>query len=471
MRRCEPAIGTTDTGLSLAFAIAATLSCPFVDNTLGQEPPHYRVIDLGTMSGQSNSLVALAVNDRRQAVGWIDEAGFGGTVGFFWDDGVFFDLEGSSEFTEGQDVNGSGIVSGATHPLLPSFSPGGVPFAWSVEGGQVDLGLRGFYATAKGINDAGVIVCSYTRPDSIFDGGPHIAYVWEDGVLTHLPDLVDEHATAPHAINNGGVIVGESYSEPDMHAVYWDAEGVVHLLPPLFPEEVSSRAVDLNDRGEVVGGIRPTRTTSHAVYWDLTTGSVEDLGADLSARAINDAREIVGTRECEDFPDDYCALLRRDGAWHDLNDLIPPDSGWELGGAYDINDAGEIVGSGYHDGFARAFLLIPEGELRSTGAIPGVAGRVNEIRVHGARPDARLLLFYSLREGSRSVPGCPGLSLSLDRPQPVVQRFERADENGDATFRAFVPSFAAGKTIILQAVDLDHCEVSRPVWHHFPDVE
>ena len=43
----------------------------------------------------------------------------------------------------------------------------------------------------------------------------------------------------------------------------------------------------------------------------------------------------------------------------DLNDLIPPDSGWLLQRANDINDQGQIVGRGITDGQFRAFLLTP----------------------------------------------------------------------------------------------------------------
>ena len=43
----------------------------------------------------------------------------------------------------------------------------------------------------------------------------------------------------------------------------------------------------------------------------------------------------------------------------DLNTLIPPDSGWELQSAEDINNAGQIVGAGTIHGQHHAFLLTP----------------------------------------------------------------------------------------------------------------
>jgi hypothetical protein len=48
-----------------------------------------------------------------------------------------------------------------------------------------------------------------------------------------------------------------------------------------------------------------------------------------------------------------------DGSMHDLNNLIPPGSGWELVEATAINDAGQIAGSGRLGGKMRAFLLTP----------------------------------------------------------------------------------------------------------------
>jgi hypothetical protein len=43
----------------------------------------------------------------------------------------------------------------------------------------------------------------------------------------------------------------------------------------------------------------------------------------------------------------------------DLNTLISQGSGWELEWATGINDSGQIVGVGFHNGLQRAFLLTP----------------------------------------------------------------------------------------------------------------
>jgi len=43
----------------------------------------------------------------------------------------------------------------------------------------------------------------------------------------------------------------------------------------------------------------------------------------------------------------------------DLNNLIPPNSGWSLSVAYAINKSGQITGQGTINGEQHGFLLTP----------------------------------------------------------------------------------------------------------------
>ncbi|MDX2036309.1 MAG: hypothetical protein SFX72_06630 [Isosphaeraceae bacterium] len=56
------------------------------------------------------------------------------------------------------------------------------------------------------------------------------------------------------------------------------------------------------------------------------------------------------------------AVLWKNGAIFDLNDLIDQTAGWRLLSAEGINDAGQIVGFGTFAGQTRAFVLtaVPE---------------------------------------------------------------------------------------------------------------
>jgi hypothetical protein len=67
----------------------------------------------------------------------------------------------------------------------------------------------------------------------------------------------------------------------------------------------------------------------------------------------------------------------------DLNDLLPPGSGWELTTALGINGAGQIVGGGLLDGREHAYLLTPAG-VRS--GLPRTGGRDSEHPPLGADP-------------------------------------------------------------------------------------
>ncbi|HEX5242154.1 MAG TPA: hypothetical protein VFW23_02745 [Tepidisphaeraceae bacterium] len=75
---------------------------------------------------------------------------------------------------------------------------------------------------------------------------------------------------------------------------------------------------------------------------------------------INDAGQVVG--EAYDSNILAHAFIYTNGTMQDLNLLIDPNSGWQLGFAYGINDAGQITGYGQLDGENHAFLLTPTPE-------------------------------------------------------------------------------------------------------------
>ncbi len=106
-----------------------------------------------------------------------------------------------------------------------------------------------------------------------------------------------------------------------------------------------------------------------------------DQVLDLIAHSNGVSETIDRQRECvpeainNDSADVWCvsrvssnndqpntvAFLWYDGAMYDLNILIPGKGDWDLTGATDINDAGQIVGVGRFKGREQGFVLSPGG--------------------------------------------------------------------------------------------------------------
>jgi probable HAF family extracellular repeat protein len=160
-----------------------------------------------------------------------------------------------------------------------------------------------------------------------------------------------------HSINNAGKAVGYSEtSSGDRHAVLWEKGKKIDLgtLGGVY-----SNANAINNAGKVVGYSGTSSGASHAVLW--VKGKKIDLGTlgnDHSvALSINNAGKVVGYSKTSS--DNNHAVLWNNNSIKDLNNLIPPQSGWVLNFARDINDKGQIVGSGKINGQTHAFLLTP----------------------------------------------------------------------------------------------------------------
>ena len=86
---------------------------------------------------------------------------------------------------------------------------------------------------------------------------------------------------------------------------------------------------------------------------------MQDLGVagglvSSEALAINDRGEIVGWLGTSAF------IWTRAEGMQNLNDCIDPNSGWTLNSANAINILGQITGSGTINGETHAFLLTPQ---------------------------------------------------------------------------------------------------------------
>jgi probable HAF family extracellular repeat protein len=150
-------------------------------------------------------------------------------------------------------------------------------------------------------------------------------------------------------VNNLGQVAGTTSVGSLAHATRWDASGRPHLLP--VGDAFYSIANAINDRGQVAGFIAVSGGYSRAVLWN---GDAEPLdlgtlgGGNAEALGINEAGDVAGISE--NAMGQSVAFLWRAGSG--MVDILSGDTG----GAWDVNDVGQVVGSHVVDGNSVAFV-------------------------------------------------------------------------------------------------------------------
>jgi hypothetical protein len=158
------------------------------------------------------------------------------------------------------------------------------------------------------------------------------------------------------AVNAVGHAVGTALS-PFWTPVLWRGAEWVELQRDFPATEFAHTAVDLNASDQVV--VLSSELLTHRTRtWRWTEGRAQRIGELVPGlttvgEAINDAGAVVGSSAGR-------AFLSTDGEGiFDLNTRLGTRTDWVLQKANDINGAGQIVGSGLHNGQRRAFRLTP----------------------------------------------------------------------------------------------------------------
>jgi hypothetical protein len=217
-------------------------------------------------------------------------------------------------------LNNSGVAAGNDYES---------PMVWGLQAARgLPAGLTypptSYWAFVQGINDWDQVVgLDYLH---LKPGGGPTAFVWSplpasvNGFapgITYLDSLPVTYNLS--SFNNNGTIIGAGF--------VYQARAVPGLSAGLHT--FSFTPVDVNDLSNIVG-----TSAGNAVLWTPADG-----------------------------------LL-------DLNTLIPPDSGWHLSSASQINNRGDIIGSGTFNGQpASFFLTIPEPTLLPALALPALLPR------------------------------------------------------------------------------------------------
>lgn len=285
---------------------------------------------------------------------------------------VLQDIPGGGTATTPAAINDSGLVVGGVN-----VAQGWQAATWTdgVPSGLPDLPGGGFYGVARGLNNLGQIVGTSSSDRFravIWDSGQvtqigpagllsseaydindlgqiiltagERAYIWNAGSLSEIPSVSGAEITrVPHALNNRGMVVGETSS-----AQAFISDGLTtHLLANLVGGPDISTPLDINDAGAVVGHSYVGEFSYHATLW--VNGFAVDLG-DLaggedrsSARGVNNRGQVVGVGTSAAG---LRGVIWNDGVIADLTNLIDPAFGWRIEGANGINDAGQIIGWG-----------------------------------------------------------------------------------------------------------------------------
>lgn len=165
-------------------------------------------------------------------------------------------------------------------------------------------------------------------------------------------------SSSASAVNaSGQVVVQSATADGYNHAFLWQNATMTDLgtLGGL-----RSGAGDINDAGQIVGGSFPAGATNgHAFLWQ--NGIMTDLGTlggdSSGAVAINNHGQIVGYSKTAGG--NFGSFVWENGVMYDLDALLPVNSGWvtQALDGIDVNDNGQIAGTGLLNGVQRAFLI------------------------------------------------------------------------------------------------------------------
>lgn len=280
-------------------------------------------------------------------------------------------------------INDSAQVAGTTSRRRAAL--------WSQRAGLKEVHLPPGFTSSEGIalNGAGHMVGVAMDADS----GNRQAFTFRGDKMMLLPGTQSK----PSAINDADEIVGESAIAGTSEAgpVLWKKRRAISLGACC-----GGAAAGINGKGQVIGAMYDKQATYHAFLWDSSHG-IQPIGPSKdysSALAINQAGHVIlqafpyvlfyadgkttrldlspryrseprGLNDCDVIVGSFgphsnalrAFVWDKPHGFGDLNDRVPPNTGWKLEAATSINNRGEIVGWGDYKGVEDSgFLLLPE---------------------------------------------------------------------------------------------------------------
>jgi probable HAF family extracellular repeat protein len=320
----------------------------------------YSIVDIGALGGANGTSAATAINAAGDVAGWspvsetvVDAVLYKG--GVLTDEGTFNQTSSRMHPT---------AINAADEMVGYFIDDSGYLHAfWLSPKGAANLSPPdAYWSSAEAVNDNGEIV-GEMEPKNGPEG--ELAVRFSPTALGQTSDLGHENHstddTAAAGVDAAGLAVGAATGTNPTDAVTF-SDGVATVLPgiPGLAGDYYANAISPN--GKYIVGDVSTSPGPQTLALAYTPGQPATELGDLPTRhiatavAVNDNGQAVGSSCCQNGSQ---AVLFAGGTVTDLNTLIPPGSGWVLGQASGINDAGQIVGEGIHNGVLRGFVMSP----------------------------------------------------------------------------------------------------------------
>lgn len=341
----------------------------------------YTVVDLGTLGGTTSAGNALNGNGVVTGAAFLfgDEAqnafitGLNGTPPLR----NLGTLGGSQSF--GEAINASGQVAGVAYTSGDGFLRA---FLRPANGGAlINLGtLGGTNSVAYGLNGEGR-VAGYSVVSGSSGANHAFLSAANDAGLMDLQTLPGGTQSFAFAVNSSGQVTGYSGTSSGFNHAFLSEPngGALRDLGTIGGRFSFGTAI--NDAGQVAGRSETSTVGQHAFRSGPNGGPLFDLGTlggfSSFAQGINSSGAVVGYSYLSDNSTLHAFLFATTPGMLDLNNLLPPESGWILTDARAISDRGQITGTGYFGAQMHAFLLTPAPpELRITSVSETTNGHI-----------------------------------------------------------------------------------------------
>ena len=205
---------------------------------------------------------------------------------------------------------------------------------------QVDLPGFHEWSPVAALNDAGEIV-------GLAPNGTYV--VWSKSGTRTLPTPSGYSNATPLAINNNGVVVGftELATTRSYHLVVWEKSGVPRIRGP-FPGQPTEPLTGLvgtaiNDRGDIVGVVELPNRRANGFFLSASDEFIMiDGGIRGGASDINESGQVVGSAYNTQAGNQRAFIWTRQSGRTFLP-TVRPESG-QFASAVAINNHGWVVG-------------------------------------------------------------------------------------------------------------------------------